>query len=136
MLKGLDMAVYRSLKRIVGDAEVVAMLDSREYNEYAFGYQPEEDEEKEEKYCYSDDSDGPPPKDVQDHLTKRAFVSRRPFPAQLHETMLCEEPLNPAKIVSNEKDKKKEKVFYRKTVTWLNGSPKSFKDLAVAYLAE
>jgi hypothetical protein len=79
--------------------------------EYAFGYQPDEEVEKEEKYGYSDDSDGTPRKDVQDHLTKRAFVSRRLFSAQLHEIMFYEEPLNPANIVSHKKDKKRKRSF-------------------------
>lgn len=140
MLKGIDMVVYQALKRILGTAQVAALVDDEEFREDQQESIPETIAWKKERWL-KDKPDQPEPQiteaeqDILDN--KRAIgLTLRPAVYFWHD---YDNRLDPAEVNLQYGDWEKDRSrFYpREDVTWLNGPPgeEVSKELAVAFIA-
>ncbi|CZR36058.1 uncharacterized protein FPRO_03682 [Fusarium proliferatum ET1] len=140
MLKGIDMVVYQALKRILGTAQVAALVDDEEFREDQQESIPETIAWKKEHWL-KDKPDQPEPQiteaeqDILDN--KRAIgLTLRPAVYFWHD---YDNRLDPAEVNLQYGDWEKDRSrFYpREDVTWLNGPPgeEVSKELAVAFIA-
>lgn len=139
MLKGIDMVVYQALKRILGTAEVAALVDDEKYRHCEQESIPEMIEwKKDHRLKYNPHL--PEPKITQaeqDVLDDKLAIGTAPKPALIFRHSY-EERLDPAEVgLQHEYSRKTCGKFYpRRDVTWLNGPPDSevSKELAVAFI--
>jgi hypothetical protein len=140
MLKGIDMVVYQALKRILGTAEVAALVDDEEYRLDQQESIPEMIEWRKERIQYNPNL--PEPKITQaeqDILDDKLAIGSAPRPAVTFWYGHYDKQLDAADVGAQygpgwETDRTK---FYpRKDVNWLNGPPNSevSKELAVAFI--
>ncbi|KAF9771336.1 hypothetical protein IL306_011033 [Fusarium sp. DS 682] len=138
MLKGIDMVVYQALKRILGAAEVAALIDDEEYREYQHESIPESIEwRKELKARHNPDLPEPKITQAEQDILDDKLAIGKPTPAMVfrHD---YDKRLDPAIIGTPEGyDFRNHGAFFpRRDVTWLNSPPKSqaSKELAVAFI--
>lgn len=139
MLKGIDMVVYQALKRILGTAEVAALVDDEKYRHCEQESIPEMIEwKKDHRLKYNPHL--PEPKITQaeqDVLDDKLAIGTAPKPALVFRHSY-EKRLDPAEVgLQHEYSRKTRGKFYpRRDVTWLNGPPDSevSKELAVAFV--
>jgi len=106
------MVVYQALRRIVGRAKVLAVLDGSNY-----------DESKRDSGENSSDNSNPSSQDI---LGSKSYLANELFSTELHDWY--DQDLyyvDPESIGS----------VFKKKVTWLNGEPRSFEELAFVYTA-
>lgn len=115
------MVVYQGLRRLTGSAEVRAVLDGSEYDEG----------------CHSN-SDTESDTEANHPLTSKSYLTNSLTTTLFHDEYQEEETLDPASITQpvshNDGTRQYEPVFPRKKVIWLNGSPRSYQELAVAFI--
>ncbi|KAM0337999.1 hypothetical protein ACHAPU_011462 [Fusarium lateritium] len=124
MLKGLDMVVYQALKRILGTAQVAAIVDDSQFKrdrEQEWSYEPWKPEDL-----------SPADKDI---LKGKAAISTTLKPTftcgyDYHEVNY----LDPGTIVDDD-EAWSTPVYPRRSITWLDASPGSriLTEFAVAY---
>ncbi|KAF5238711.1 hypothetical protein FANTH_10209 [Fusarium anthophilum] len=141
MLKGIDMVVYQALKRILGTAEVAALVDDEEYRHDEQESILEKIEfNKEHRLKYNPDQPEPQITEAQqDILDNKLAIGPAPRPAVYfwHD---YDNRLDPAEVNAQYGDgwETDRSSFYpRQDVTWLNGPPgeEVSKELAVAFIA-
>jgi hypothetical protein len=122
------MLVYQTLKRLTGSAQVRAVLDGSEY-----------EKECRERNGYSSDCDSSSNSNNGDVMVSRPYLTDFLFDPRLHDNYEDDQTLDPAsiqhRVSHNNGPRQWESAFPRKKVTWLNGGPGSFEELAVAFVA-
>ena len=122
------MVVYQALKRLTGSAEVLAVLDGTEY-----------EEECRERGGYASDCDSSSNNSNRDALASGSYLTESLFAPPLHYKYEDDQRLDPASIMHsvshNNGPWQLEPAFRRTEVTWLNRGPRSFKELAVAFVS-
>jgi hypothetical protein len=106
------MVVYQALRRIVGDVKVLAVLDGRQYDQYQLDIS-------------KSTSDG------------KSYLTEVLFSTLLYHDYEEERHVDPSsfkRYVERNGLEKAERLVLKERVTWLNGEPRSFKEIAVAYL--
>ncbi|KAI1029018.1 hypothetical protein LB505_009256 [Fusarium chuoi] len=142
MLKGIDMVVYQALKRILGTAEVAALVDDEEYRQDQQESIPERIEWKKRHWLkYKPDQPEPQITEAeQDILDNKLAVGSAPKPAVVFRHNY-EDRLDPAAVGSQSRDlfslETHGQWYPRRDITWLNGSAgeEVSKELAVAFIA-
>ncbi|KAF4954426.1 hypothetical protein FGADI_5292 [Fusarium gaditjirri] len=140
MLKGIDMVVYQALKRILGTAEVAALVDDEEYRLKQQDSIPESIEwKREQRLKYNPDQPEPQVTQAeQDILDNKLAIGPAPRPAVVfrHD---YNNRLDPADVNARYGPgwrTDRSKFYPRDDVTWLNGPPRGevSKELAVAFI--
>ncbi|KAF1817255.1 hypothetical protein P152DRAFT_407734 [Eremomyces bilateralis CBS 781.70] len=128
MLKGLDMIVYQALKRLLHHTGVLAVLDGSHYEQWRDDHE-------------MTDSDDSTPSDngTADPHATNVYLSDFLCAPIVWERYTEETSLDPESVThsvtrDNETTWHRERVFPKERVTWLNGDPRSFKELAVAFM--
>lgn len=120
------MVMYQALERLVSPVQVLAVLDGSEY------------EQNSDDHYYSNNSDIQSDYDAGDSFTSSSYLTTFLFEPILYHDYEEEQSVDPASIdhtVShNGGPWEPEPAFPKKKVTWLNGSPRSFEELAVAFI--
>ncbi|KAF4445671.1 hypothetical protein F53441_10620 [Fusarium austroafricanum] len=148
MLKGLDMVVYQALKRILGTAEVAALVDDEEYRLNEQERIPERREWRERYRLENPDEDipelGEMSSDDKAIMEDKLAIGTAPKPATLfHYNYYDIDSLDPATVRMEEETDDSawphqhgDRFYRREDVTWLNYPPGKHisKELAVAFL--
>ncbi|KAF5661724.1 hypothetical protein FCIRC_11750 [Fusarium circinatum] len=140
MLKGIDMVVYQALKRILGTAEVAALVDDEKYRHQQQRRIPETFES--DKKCwlkYTPDEPEPQITEVQqDILDNKLAIGLAPRPAVVfwHEWNTNLDPAGVRAQYGPGWETDRSRFYPRQDVTWLNGPPgrEVSKELAVALI--
>lgn len=130
-LKGIDMLVYQALMRLVGNARVSAVLDDSEY----------QDRIRDGGWDYDDSDGSQSDKGVVAHCTTRPPLTDWTGPPVTWADYEEGEPLDPESIdhsvrAHDRAPWKRELLYPRREVTWLNFAPTSQtpQELAVTFL--
>ncbi|KAF4439201.1 hypothetical protein FACUT_4278 [Fusarium acutatum] len=141
MLKGIDMVVYQALKRILGTAEVAALVDDEGYREDEQDCIPERIEWRNEQRKYHPDlPEAKITQAEQDIMDNKLAIGSAPKPAVVFRHNY-EDRLDPAAVGSQSRDRFSLEThgqwYPRRDITWLNGPPgeEVSKELAVAFIA-
>ncbi|KAF5547454.1 hypothetical protein FMEXI_5150 [Fusarium mexicanum] len=141
MLKGIDMVVYQALKRILGTAEIAALVDDERFREYEQEAIPERLEWQQERRDFNPNlPEAKLTQAEQDILDNKLAISSALKPAVVFRHNY-EDKLDPAKVGAQSQDRYSIEThgqwYPRRDVTWLNGPPGAevSKELAVAFIA-
>lgn len=140
------MVVYQALKRLVGSAKVQAVLDSSSYEQVIEERRLEKledlDEQDTERRRYYLDNTSKSSDPRIRHLSTEPYLTPHLFPPLLQEDYDDCDPLDPASIEhyvtypgGGQGKRRSRPAFSKDMVTWLNGQPRSFTELAVAFIA-
>ncbi|KAF5535232.1 hypothetical protein FPHYL_13243 [Fusarium phyllophilum] len=141
MLKGIDMVVYQALKRILGTAEVAALVHDERFREHEQEAIPERFEwQKQRRDSNPNLPEAKITQEDQDIMDNKLAISSALKPAVVFRHNY-EDRLNPSKIGAQSEDRYSIEThgqwYPRRDVTWLNGPPGAevSKELAVAFIA-
>ncbi|KAF5572387.1 hypothetical protein FPANT_13125 [Fusarium pseudoanthophilum] len=140
-LKGIDMVVYQALKRILGTAEVAALVDDEEYRHDEQESIPERIEWKKENWQrYKPDQPEPQITEAEQDILDNKLAIGRPLRPAVYFWHDYDNRLDPAEVNAQygpDWQTDRRKFYPREDVTWLNGPPGEdvSKELAVAFIA-
>ncbi|EWG41439.1 hypothetical protein FVEG_03561 [Fusarium verticillioides 7600] len=140
MLKGIDMVVYQALKRILGTAEVAALVDDEEYRHDEQESITERIEWKKENWLkYQPDQPEPQITEAEQDILDNKLAIGRPLRPAVYFWHDYDNRLDPAEVNAQygpDWQTDRRSFYSREDVTWLNGPPgkEASKELAVAFI--